>query len=124
MECFCKARRETLQSYDLDDLIAQTMRCHEFRKPQLRILLEGMRPRTCMPIDGSAQFVFFPPCHETLDRRVSPEGCGYSSQERCCGFLSTGTSSLQMNVTDNFKTVPVVNFEVASTQKDMLQIFS
>lgn len=54
----------------------------------------------------------------------SPEGCGNSSQERCCGFLSTGTSSLQMNVTDNFKTVPVVNFEVASTQKDMLQIFN
>lgn len=60
--CFCKARRETLQRYDLDDLIAQTMRCHEFRKPQLRILLEGMRPRTCMAIDGwcSIRFFFHP----------------------------------------------------------------
>ena len=55
----------------MTSLHSMTMRCHEFRKPQLRILLEGMRPRTCMAIDGWCSIrVFCPPCHETLDRRV------------------------------------------------------
>ena len=66
---------ETLQSYDHDDLIAQ--HDHEmpmsFRKPQLRILSEGMRPRTCMAIGGWCSIqVFFPSCHETVDSCGKP----------------------------------------------------
>ena len=59
--------------------------------------------------------LFFHPAMRLSTAVENPEGRGNSSQERCCRFLSMGTSSLQMNVTDNLKTVPVVNLEVAST---------
>lgn len=67
---------------------------------------------------------FFPPCHETLDRRVKAlkdvaivhkSGAVDSSARALphCRWMSPTTST----------TVPVVNFEVASTQKDMLFIW-